>query len=216
MKTRLVGSPFFKGTGLKVTIALVLVFLGSVTLDQVSKVQMHSELLEWENERDTDQYLGKREELFVLGSRDATYVAFGWQYSRNKGAAFSMFSTLDDFYRVPMFHAITMLAIVLIYFYLRSTPVHHVLTRYGLVMVLSGALGNFIDRIIRGYVVDFIDVEWRVFGWRHDFAIFNVADVAINIGVICLLLDIFIQRERSPKQLAKTQTSSSGTSGQTA
>jgi len=210
MRNIVISDIFCRGRGLVVVLSLIAVFLGSVGLDQASKAHMHRDLLEWEDPEDTDRYLGRKKSLTVLGERysdqdgkTASYFGFGWQYSRNKGAAFSMFSGIDDKYRVPMFYAITLIAITLIYFYLRSTPYDHYLTRYGLVLVLSGAVGNFLDRLHRGYVVDFIDVDWRIFGWQHDFAIFNVADVAINIGVICLLLDMIVQGINSKKQ-AKT------------
>jgi signal peptidase II len=105
-----------------------------------------------------------------------------------------MFSTLNDSIRIPLFNGINILATILIILYLRATPLHHLFTRYGLVSVFSGATGNFVDRLHRGYVVDFCAVDWRIFGWQHNFAIFNVADICINIGVICLLIDMFIHR----------------------
>ncbi len=206
----LISDVFCRGRGLVVVLSLIAVFLGSVGLDQASKAHMHRDLLEWEDPEDTDRYLGRKRSLVTLGNRFSNqqgeagpYIGMGWQYSRNKGAAFSMFSGIDDKYRVPMFYAITFIAVILIYFYLKSTPFDHYLTRYGLVLVLSGAIGNFLDRLHRGYVVDFIDVDWRIFGWQHDFAIFNVADVAINIGVICLLLDMAVQGVRSKRLAAK-------------
>jgi signal peptidase II len=56
-----------------------------------------------------------------------------------------------------------------------------------LAFILSGALGNVIDRILLGYVVDFLDFHWD----DHHFAAFNVADAAINIGAALLILDSF-------------------------
>ncbi len=88
-----------------------------------------------------------------------------------------MLSEINDKVRVPLFYGITVLAVILIGGYLRTTPYHHRFTRLGLIFILSGALGNFLDRIHRGYVVDFVDTEWRIFGWQHHFAIFNIADV---------------------------------------
>lgn len=201
-------SPFFRGRGLVVSFFLCLCFFGSVVLDQVSKEHMHRTLLDWEDPADTDHYAGRRQEVATFGTKSAyrntadQYISFGWQYSRNKGAAFSMFSTIDDRYRVPMFYSITAIAVLLIFWYLRTTPLNHYFTRIGLVFVLSGAVGNFLCRLQRGYVVDFIDVDWCILGWQHDFAIFNVADVAINVGVICLLLDMFIQSRTAVKKKA--------------
>ena len=106
-----------------------------------------------------------------------------------------MFSDWDDSIRVPFFYGVTVLAVIMIGFYLYGNPLNFHLTRFGMVMILSGAIGNFLDRVLWGYVIDFIDTEWYIFGWHHDFAIFNVADVAINIGVISILLEIIIRRK---------------------
>jgi signal peptidase II len=56
-------------------------------------------------------------------------------------------------------------------------------------LVLGGALGNVIDRVMHGYVVDFIYFNWRT--W--DFPAFNIADTAISIGAACLLIDAFFE-----------------------
>ena len=62
-------------------------------------------------------------------------------------------------------------------------------------MILSGALGNFIDRVLLGYVIDFVDVDWVLYTWHHDFAVFNVADIAINIGIIAFLLESLLPKK---------------------
>ena len=63
-------------------------------------------------------------------------------------------------------------------------------------LVLGGALGNIVDRVRHGYVVDFADLH---FGAFRPFLVFNVADAAISIGVVILLLRAFLNRERSPE-----------------
>ena len=186
--------------GKLLVLSLVLVFCGSVALDQISKHQVHSTMVEWEDPENPELFRGRFIHVGTLGSETAApgetpvFVKFKIQYARNWGAAFSMLQNLDAKYRVPFFYIVTVVAVVMIGFYLRSTPFHHHFTRLGLIMILSGAIGNFIDRLRYGYVVDFLDFSWSLFGWRHDFAIFNVADVAINIGVIMLILDIIIHR----------------------
>ena len=64
-------------------------------------------------------------------------------------------------------------------------------------MVLGGALGNILDRIRFGYVVDFADLH---FGAFRPFLVFNVADAAISIGVVILLLRAFLIRDERPKE----------------
>jgi signal peptidase II len=203
-----------RGLGLRNSLlmaaSLALVFIGVVGLDQVSKIHAHSSLLVWEDPQDADLYRGGRSPVFAVGQKYAEpgavpfFFQMQFQYSRNRGAAFSMLSDLPDKVRVPFFYAVTAIAVVLIGFYLRSTPAVHHLTRLGLVMILSGAIGNFLDRLTRGYVVDFIDTEWNILGWQHNFAIFNVADVAINIGVAMLLIEMLFQWIKERRHLRQT------------
>ena len=201
--------PWTKRTFFLVHLPLLLVCLTFFGLDQVSKSHVQDTLLVWEDPDNSDYFRGRQVPVFSMGDDIRTgtdglplYFAFNYQYSRNKGAAFSMLENLDDKIRVPFFHTVTILAVFLIAFYYRQTPYNHYLTRYGLAVILSGAIGNFADRLQHGYVIDFLDADWNLFGWRHDFAIFNVADVAINIGVICLILDVIIVslRDRRSKR----------------
>jgi len=68
---------------------------------------------------------------------------------------------------------------------LRRMPERQVQTATALALILGGALGNVIDRLLRGYVIDFVDVYYRTWHWPA----FNVADAAITVGAILLLLD---------------------------
>ncbi len=203
--------PWTRRAFLWIHLPLLIVFVSFFVLDQASKHHAQETLLLWQDPHDTDMYRGRQIPLLALGEDVIApadglplYFGFGLQYSRNKGAAFSMLSNLDDSIRVPFFHGVTVLAVFLIAYYYRNTPVDHHLTRYGLAMILSGAIGNFADRMQHGYVIDYFDADWNFFGWRHDFAIFNVADVAINIGVFCFLLDMLLVtlRERRQKRAA--------------
>lgn len=98
-------------------------------------------------------------------------------YVQNTGAAFGI---LAD--RTKVFIAVAIVIIVVVMRYFRYVPKDNYLLRLGLTFGLSGAIGNLIDRIRLGYVIDFIDFRvWPVF---------NVADSAIFLGVIALLLGI--------------------------
>lgn len=186
-----------------ILLSLFLVFAGMVGLDQVSKIHAHKTLLKYEDAQNVKIYYGKNIPIFSLSEKSSDlYFAFNLHYSRNTGAAFSMFADLPDWFRVPFFYGVTIFAVIIIFAFFRSTPVHHHFTRFGLIMIASGAVGNFLDRFRLGYVIDFIDVDWNLFGWRHDFAIFNVADVAINIGVIMLLIDFFTKVRKEEKEKA--------------
>lgn len=111
-----------------------------------------------------------------------------FRYVENPGAAWGMFSTLPEHIRRPFFHVISLTAIGFIVFMFRRLPKDAGLVRMALSLVLGGAMGNFADRLARGYVIDFIDWHWMnqpSLRWPT----FNVADAAICIGVALLLAD---------------------------
>ena len=77
--------------------------------------------------------------------------------------------------------------------WLRRVEAHQVYLRVGLILILGGAVGNLIDRAFQGYVVDFLIVHYE----QHYFPAFNVADAAISVGAVFLLLDLFLEKEES-------------------
>jgi signal peptidase II len=182
------------------TFFLSAIFIANVGLDQVTKRHAEEALLVYSDPTDSELFQGRSYPVGTLGKvetidgHEPNYINLKWQYSRNRGAAFSMLANLPDGIRVPFFYGVTALAVVIIALYLKSTPFHHHPTRLGLIFILSGAVGNFLDRLQHGYVIDFVDVDWRIFGWQHDFAIFNVADVCINIGLVLIILDMILKR----------------------
>jgi signal peptidase II len=105
-------------------------------------------------------------------------------YVRNTGAAFSMFSDLPEGIRVPFFLGVVMIAAGAIGYFVRVTPPQDKLTLVACAFVLGGALGNAIDRIVYGSVIDFLDVYVGDWHWPA----FNVADSFISVGVVLLLL----------------------------
>lgn len=190
---------------------LALMVVGSIGLDQVSKVHAQNTLMKWTDDKDPSLYQGQRYPLFTLGStvvepepapeavRDSadgpktpTFVSFNFNYVRNLGAAWGALSNLPDSVRIPFFYGVTVVAVLLIGLYIRATPIEHRLAIFALTLVLSGAIGNFIDRVRLGYVIDFIDVRWHLLGWRYDFPNFNVADSAITVGVAMLIFDMLV------------------------
>jgi signal peptidase II len=105
---------------------------------------------------------------------------------QNTGAAFGLLNAADFPYKSAVMIGIATLALVAISLYARQLGAHERLSRYGLALILGGAFGNLIDRAVANYVVDFVDVYW---GDAHFWA-FNVADAAITIGAILVLLDM--------------------------
>lgn len=112
----------------------------------------------------------------------------------NTGAAFSMLAQATGWQRW-FFIALGLVISVVLMIWLRRLRSGEMLLAVGLSLVLGGALGNVIDRVWLGHVVDFIHVHW------HDayFPAFNVADSAITIGAGCLLLDAFLEGGKKPK-----------------
>lgn len=109
---------------------------------------------------------------------------FYFTYVHNYGAAWGILSGKINFFYIISIVA----AIGIIYYFMKSLP-YQQLTRYGLVLVFSGMIGNFIDRVLFGYVRDFID--FIIFG--YNFPVFNIADIAIVVGVGLLLLELLIE-----------------------
>lgn len=121
---------------------------------------------------------------------------FHFTYVRNRGAAFGFLS--DHAIRLPFFITVAVVASVAILWYLRRLGDDQRLLAFALSLVFSGAIGNLIDRIRLGEVIDFIDVHWHDLHWPA----FNVADSAITVGVV-LLLFVSWQEERRQKRELK-------------
>lgn len=108
-----------------------------------------------------------------------------WQ---NTGVAFGMFQGMGTVFAILA----AMVSVGLIYYYPR-VPKKDWIMRLALGMMLAGALGNLIDRIYQGHVTDFISVG--------TFAVFNVADSSITVGVIVLFLGIYFEERRNKPKL---------------
>ncbi len=113
-----------------------------------------------------------------------------WNYQLvgNKGAAWGMFGNLPDSIRLPFFTLIGVIAVVGIFvFYYRSYQ--QFLMRISLISIFAGAIGNIIDRMTIGYVIDFIDWHYNGYHWPT----FNVADIAISVGVGLMLVQMILE-----------------------
>jgi signal peptidase II len=105
---------------------------------------------------------------------------------RNAGVAFGLMNDFDHPYRALLTLGLAVAALVGIGYYARQLHPGERLARLGLSCILGGAVGNLVDRVRHGYVIDFIDVYWR--GWH--FWAFNVADAAITAGAALVLLEL--------------------------
>ena len=131
---------------------------------------------------------------------DSTYVTGFFNVVRvhNTGAAFSFLAEAGGWQRW-FFTFVGVAASVFIVWMLRSHPGQK-LFAFALACILGGALGNVIDRLVHGYVVDFLDFHWRflegMFPGGH-FPAFNFADAAISVGAVSLILDEILRLRRS-------------------
>lgn len=110
-------------------------------------------------------------------------------YLENTGAAFSILAQASGWQRW-FFIGLALGVSVWLMLWLRRSRADQTLLAIGLSLVLGGALANVIDRVMHGYVIDFIYFNWRT--W--DFPAFNIADAAISIGAVCLFLEQFRER----------------------
>jgi signal peptidase II len=149
----------------------LIIALAVLVLDQATKLYI-------------DGHLALYQSLTVVqGFFNITYV-------RNKGAAFGIFA--DSAVRLPFFIGISVLAAAAILWYLGRISEEQKLLRVSLSLILAGALGNLIDRLRLGEVIDFLDAHWH----QHHWPAFNVADSAITVGVALWLLDLWLEERR--------------------
>jgi signal peptidase II len=116
-----------------------------------------------------------------------------WRYAENTGSAFSFMATASESFRGPFFLLVAVAAIAMIGYFYQQATLEQRWRRVGLAMVLGGALGNSLDRLVHGYVVDFI--AWH-YG-PHYWPTFNVADSFVCVGVGMLLTEGMFTRQAS-------------------
>lgn len=104
-------------------------------------------------------------------------------YIHNPGAAWGLLSG-----QLPIFVGISVIAAILMVWYFKDTTPSQVIARLGIALVFGGMLGNLTDRILFGYVRDFLD--FFIFG--YDYPVFNIADIGVVVGFVLLLLDMIL------------------------
>jgi signal peptidase II len=115
----------------------------------------------------------------IPGFMDLTHV-------RNTGAAYGILDGSDFPFKTAAIVLIAAAALGAVVWYAAGLARRQIAARTGLALIIGGAAGNLLDRVVSGSVVDFIDVYWRT----HHFWAFNVADSAITIGVAVMILDM--------------------------
>jgi len=115
---------------------------------------------------------------------------FNLVHVHNKGAIFGFFSNADSSFIFVLLTVFSLAALGLVIYYFVKTPLSEKLMNVSLALILAGALGNQIDRILRGYVIDFLDFTF----WGWHWPSFNVADSCISTGAVLLIFIFFFKR----------------------
>lgn len=133
---------------------------------------------------------------FELGeSVDVIAPVLNWTLAYNYGAAFSFLADAGGWQKW-FFSGLAALVAIFLVIYLRGVPRQAKLLSAGLAMVLGGAVGNLIDRLIHGHVIDFIHVHYYDV-WHYP--VFNIADIGITMGVTLIIIDmLFLEKKRQP------------------
>ena len=155
---------------------------------KIALVTTHHSMLQWLGLALVILLADQFTKVLIIGfyqHGDSTYVSSFFNIVRvhNTGAAFSFLASASGWQRW-FFTAIGIIAAIAIVWMLKSHPTQKLFC-FALACILGGAIGNVIDRVLYGYVVDFLDFHWR----GIHFPAFNVADSAITIGAVGLILD---------------------------
>jgi signal peptidase II len=119
---------------------------------------------------------------------------FSITYLRNKGAAFGILA--NSSFRLPFFILVSLVAVCVIVAVIKKLREDQKFAAVSLSLIFSGALGNLIDRIRMGEVIDFLDAHW----YDHHWPAFNIADSAICVGVFLLAIDMYVEERKKTQQ----------------
>ena len=151
--------------------------LAILALDQATKLMVHTR--------------------FTLGEKKIVIPDFfNITYVQNKGGVFGFFSQSNDVIRTVLFLILPVLAFVLIVSIVHKIKHHEKSQLLAFSSIFGGALGNYIDRIHFGYVVDFLDFYFKDYVWPA----FNVGDIAIVLGVFSAMFIIYFSHESEQKK----------------
>ena len=188
---------------------LVGVALAVLVLDQATKLWAVDRLTKAHEAYGLTGVAGTLQGYFTLKNLEAMRERpvvvhrdfWSFKYVENPGAAWGILGRASDAVRIPFFHVVSLAAITFIVLFYRRLDERQRLLQLALSLVLGGALGNFFDRIVRGYVIDFVDWHWKNDPGLH-WPTFNVADVGISVGVALMLGETLLVRRDPPARQA--------------
>ena len=128
--------------------------------------------------------------ITLQGSREVIPGFFNLTHVRNRGAIFGFLSHSDSRILFIFLTLVSVAALGLVIYYFLKTPVSERLMKISLSLILAGAMGNLIDRLFRGHVIDFLDFYVKDWHWPS----FNVADSCITVGAFLLIYILIFKR----------------------
>jgi signal peptidase II len=143
-----------------------------ISLDQITKLLIDRGIALYENV------------VVIPGFFNLTHI-------HNRGAIFGIFSRNPGRLTSILLPVLSLAALVLVIYYYVKTPPSEKLMKISLTLIMAGAVGNQIDRFVRGYVIDFLDIFVKNWHWPT----FNVADSCISCGAVLLILTFIIRRD---------------------
>jgi signal peptidase II len=209
--------------------SFLLLFIGIFSLDQSSKLHVQKRHMSFSHPQNTTDYAASSDLIFTWGhsplsisqakladpkvEQEVTknWLNFEITYLRNHGAIWGIMSDNPTKGKLVAFYCMTGIAILGVFFLFKKSRPNQHLYRCALIFVMGGALGNFFDRIMLQYVIDWLHFSWRIFGWEYSFPVFNIADVSIDVGIGLMILDSILNPE--PATAPKPKETSSADSG---
>lgn len=182
---------------------LIAVLTIGITVDQATKIWAQTSLAapyEVTEEVDVDgvSTMITKEVFYPIRIIEVVPHLFNLIYKENPAAAFSLTRSLPTWFRRPLLVTVSILAAIFFLIWYIRMKSNDGLLLFGFSFILAGAIGNVIDRIRLGYVIDFLDVYAGVFGYSHlHWPTFNVADSLIVVGAICVVIRTICQHENA-------------------
>jgi signal peptidase II len=181
-------------------IAYTILLVGLVVLDQSTKFHAEKLFLTWSHPSDLHAMQTTAYNAITLGSQTGNWFEFNFTYVRNTGAIWGLMGNLPKGLSNVFFLILYPVFVSMLGFTFRASKPGQRLLRFSIICILSGAVGNFIDRSTVGYVIDWMHPQWSIWGWTYSYPVFNIADAAIVSGVVLWFLDGILE-SRATKRL---------------
>ena len=180
----------------KIVQYFVILTLITLPVDQWTKSFSKNNYLIHEDAEDTTIYQGRRLELFTWQEDSAWLVVYA-TYVRNHGVSWGLMRGLSEAIRIPILVFVgALFSMALFWVAFKLLEVHSKKLAFCLIALIAGSLGNLLDRLRLGYVVDFLSVRAGVKSSTYALPSFNVADMIIVISLICLIVMALLKKDR--------------------